>query len=61
MTEVQAQNMSKKSYMKKWRNLTDEEADLELQQIARERELLEDSFSGIPGLTSKEDNPDGET
>lgn len=61
LTEVQAQTMSKKSYMKKWRNLTDEEADLELQQIARERELLEDSFSGIPGLTSKEDNPDGET
>ena len=30
--------------MKKWRNLTDEEADAELKQIALERELLEDSF-----------------
>lgn len=49
LAEVQAQTMSKRSYMKKWRNLTDEEADMELQQIARERELLEDSFSGIPG------------
>ena len=45
LSEVAAQTMSKKAYMKKWRNLTDEEADLELQQIARERELLEDSFS----------------
>ena len=36
--------MSKKAYMKKWRNLTDEEADEELEQIARERELLESSY-----------------
>ena len=47
--------------MKKWRNLTDEEADLELQQIAMERELLEDSFSGIPGMPTsgpKQENED---
>lgn len=44
LSEVNAQTMSKKSYMKKWRNLTDEEADEELQQIARERELLESSY-----------------
>lgn len=50
LAEVQAQTMSKKAYMKKWRNLTDEEADMELQQIAKERELLEDSFSGLPGV-----------
>lgn len=56
LAEVQAQTMSKKSYMRKWRNLTDEEADLELQQIARERELLEDSFSGIPGVPSTTEN-----
>lgn len=63
LAEVQAQTMSKKAYMKKWRNLTDEEADMELQQIAKERELLEDSFSGIPGvLTSTEEGggTDGE-
>lgn len=52
LAEVQAQTMSKKSYMRKWRNLTDEEADLELQQIAKERELLEDSFSGILGMST---------
>jgi hypothetical protein len=42
--EVTAQVMSRKSYMKKWRGLTDEEADEELRQIALERELLEDSM-----------------
>lgn len=44
LAEVNAQTMSKKAYMKKWRNLDDDEADEELRQIALERELLEDSF-----------------
>lgn len=44
LAEVNAQTMSKRSYMKKWRNLTDDEAEEELQQIARERELLESSY-----------------
>ena len=48
LAEVNAQTMSKKSYMKKWRNLTDDEADEELRQIALERQLLEDSFSEPP-------------
>ncbi len=48
IAEVQAQTLSRKSYMKKWRNLTDEEADNELKQIALERQMLEDSFA-IPG------------
>lgn len=55
LQEVNNQTMSKKSYMKKWRNLTDEEADQELQQIALERELLEDSFS-IPGFGANSQN-----
>lgn len=46
--EVNAQTMSKKAYIKKWRGLTDEEADQELRQIAAERELLEDTFSMPP-------------
>lgn len=45
LAEVQSQTMSRKSYMKKWRNLTEEEAANELKQIALERELLEDAFS----------------
>ena len=48
MAEVTAQTMSKKSYMKKWRNLTDDEADEELRQIALERQILEDSFYEPP-------------
>ena len=43
LSEVESQVMSKKSYMKKWRGLTDDEVDEELQQIAMERQLLEDS------------------
>ena len=30
--------------MKKWRNLTDEEIQAELKQIALERQMLEDTY-----------------
>lgn len=49
LSEVQAQTMSKKAYMMKWRGLTDQEAEDELSQIAAEREMLEDSFQGSQG------------
>ena len=57
IAEVQAQTMSRKSYMKKWRNLTDDEADAELKQIALEREMLEDSFSGIMSVETQSQKP----
>jgi hypothetical protein len=44
LAEVNAQTMSKKSYIKKWKGLTDKEADAEIEQIAKERELLEDNY-----------------
>lgn len=44
LAEVAAQTMSRKAYMKKWRNLTDEEVQAELEQIALERQMLEDTF-----------------
>ena len=44
LAEVTSQVMSRKSYMKKWRNLTDDEVQEELEQIALEREMIEDSF-----------------
>jgi hypothetical protein len=44
LAEVNAQTMSRKFYMKKWRQLTDKEANDELKQIALERQTLEDSF-----------------
>lgn len=46
LAEVTAQVLSKKSYMKKWRGLTDDEVTEELEQIAVERELLETSSFG---------------
>lgn len=48
LAEVNAQTMSKAAYMKKWRNLTDAEAQEELKQIAMERELLEGSYGNLP-------------
>lgn len=46
IAEVESQVMSKKAYMKKWRGLTDEEVNEEISQIAYERQVLEDSFTG---------------
>ena len=46
LSEVESQVMSKKSYMKKWRGLTDDEVDEELKQIALERQVIEDSAFG---------------
>lgn len=56
LAEVNAQTMSKASYMKKWRGLTDAEAVQELAQIAHERQLLEDSFTMPPVDTRDMDN-----
>lgn len=39
--EVNANVMSRKAYMKKWRNLSDEDVEDELAQIKREQELLD--------------------
>lgn len=66
LAEVESKVMSRKSYMKKWRNLTDDEVQEELEQIALERQLIEDSaFSSTisdvpyPGVgTEPEDNPE---
>ena len=44
MVEVSNQVMSRKSYLKKWRNLTEDEADEELKQIALEKSLFEESY-----------------
>lgn len=44
IAEVESKVMSRKSYLKKWRNLNDDEADEELRQIKYENELLDDSY-----------------
>ena len=65
LAEVTAQTMSRKAYMKKWRSLTDDEADEELRQIAKERELLEESYAanppGEPTPTEDEEEPENGT
>ena len=43
LSEVESKTMSRKTYMKKWRNLTDDEVQEELEQIALERQMIEDS------------------
>lgn len=43
LAEIETQTMSRKSYMQKWRRLTDAEAKQELEQIAYERQLLEEA------------------
>ncbi len=43
LAEVESKTMSRKAYMKKWRGLTDDEVDEELEQIALERQMIEDS------------------
>lgn len=44
LAEVNAKAMSRKSYMKKWRGLTEFEIEEELKQIALERQIVDDSF-----------------
>lgn len=47
LAEVESKAMSRKAYMKKWRGLTDNEVQEELDQIAFERQIIEDSsFAG---------------
>lgn len=43
LSEVESQVMSRKTYMKKWYDMTDGEVEEELAQIALERQILEDS------------------
>lgn len=44
MMEVQTQVRSRKSYMKKWMNLSDEDVEDELKQIALEQSMLNDNY-----------------
>lgn len=58
LSEVYNNTMSKKSYMMKWRNLTSEEADEELKQLAIERQILEDNFYNTNG-DETQNGPEG--
>lgn len=43
LSEVTNQTMSRKSYMKKWRELTDEQVEDELKQIAYEKQIFDEA------------------
>ena len=58
IVEVESKTMSRKAYMKKWRGLTDDEVKEELEQIAFEREILEDISIG--GVTDEPPYPEME-
>lgn len=49
LAEVESKTMSRKAYMKKWRGLTDDEVQEELEQIALERQMIEDSSFSATG------------
>jgi len=57
ISEVESKVMSKKAYMKKWRGLTDDEVQEELEQIALERQMLEDSSFTSTAAGGDEDTP----
>lgn len=44
LQQVNAQAMSRKTFIKKWQGVTDGVADAEIKQIALEREMLEESY-----------------
>ena len=45
LQKVNAQTMSRKAFIKKWTNVTDDIAEEELKQIQLEKQMLEDSYS----------------
>lgn len=57
LAEVEAKTMSRKTFMKKWRGLTTSQVQEELEQIALERQILEDSsFLGMASNGMNGDN-----
>ena len=44
ITEIDAKVMSRKAYLKKWRNLNDSEAAAELEQIKLESQMLDNTY-----------------
>ena len=56
LAEVESHTMSRKTYMQKWRDLTDDEVDEELEQIAKERQLIEDAAFPTPYVSDMMDD-----
>lgn len=54
LAEIGAQAMSRKAYLKKWRKLSDKEAEEELLQIKREQDLFENSVLPEANVTDED-------
>lgn len=59
LAEVESKTMSRKAYMKKWRGLTDDEVKDELDQIALERQMIEESYFSGPSIGGVDKPPYG--
>lgn len=58
IAEVDAKLMSKKAYLKKWRNLSDKQAEEEIMQIKAEQDLFENSIIPYDTYDRDEDEDD---
>ena len=55
MNEVNSNIISRKTYLKKWLNMTDEEAEAEIEQVAKEMSMLEGTSQSNGAVTPLED------
>lgn len=58
LAEIESQTMSRKTYMQKWRGYTDAQVQEELQQIAYERQILEEASFDTNGNMQDFENQD---
>lgn len=57
MAEVGNKVMSRKAYLQKWRGLSDEQAEAELQQIVLEQSMFEDNSNYFPDMNGIFEKP----
>ena len=55
LAEVQQGTMSKKAYMQKWRKLSDDEAEKELQQMAIERQYEDTAYFPVNSVLQQKE------
>lgn len=61
LSEVEMKVRSKKSYIKKWQDLDDEHADLELEQIQKEQDMFENSLAASYNSTNTAGSSTGDS
>lgn len=60
MQEVELQIMSRKTYNKKWKTYSDKKAELELKQIKKEKEMLEEAVFNYNNVAGNMEQQEGE-